>query len=780
MPRSRRLTPLFLAFLGGLSSCGQPEPAQVQEEQLHAVSEATLDEVDFAPVFIGRVNFKYPMPGIIDAAHMDALRADLTKANRGLSPTFRFLKCEAVGALPETKDNKQCGYLVDPSASGYQDGASFEFLVLSFDRARNELCMTDVPGCAPHQAVRVAGWNRGVQRSALYVSGEPLPTLAFVQILPREKEKPQEPFLVPAGKMAFVDGIRNKVGEFVGAPGEPVHNLLALSAKWEKVTRDKDLVEARWDAGRTVFFGWTALNGLGTAANAAAPLLARGTAVCRLVVAKAVWGMVVGTTGAWSSVVEVLQLRKHRDMLPAGSDEWRRVNLAIAVANAGTLFNVVDLGANLGPKIMKGAFRTLAHFRVMSEVARFRNTTIKALPPEVVAQWANQVDSEFARIVDYSLDMPKAHQPATTATQGVPFLVSKITSKLRMAAGKIPFGKLLSRPRILCVTGSCDFGFMRFIREAGRLHEPIDNATRIKVIKDVPIDDILSAPGHKELRNPAAVKEISEIIRKSHLERNDFGAAFVSGKEPIILGVYTNVDESGHVWVRAVECLDGNHRLAGGLHSGVWKTIDDIPEGAVQIRVNGWNSSGQAFERWIPYDIAAHPESKIQGWWEVQGPFVKGRTAAIPGGVASIDSEIPQQFRGVRMFEVLKRSFERIGATLGGGLDDISTPPAHFLGLAGGGLVPFLPGIAGKITETGKATANRQTVLKLRPVDSAQLADGEKCVLAKNKTIGFRSRWDAGSQHLALDVDVPTSDCPTFAAGRTIYVFVPHFNFAAR
>jgi len=98
------------------------------------------------------------------------------------------------------------------------------------------------------------------------------------------------------------------------------------------------------------------------------------------------------------------------------------------------------------------------------------------------------------------------------------------------------------------------------------LHLPISYKERLKVMKDYPLASIRCAPGHTELRCPPAVLSIGKAVSS--------GQTFKSEKdEPILLNVYTSVDNSKQVKVDGVECLDGNHRLAGCLTTANDATI---------------------------------------------------------------------------------------------------------------------------------------------------------------------------------------------------------------
>ncbi len=188
------------------------------------------------------------------------------------------------------------------------------------------------------------------------------------------------------------------------------------------------------------------------------------------------------------------------------------------------------------------------------------------------------------------------------------------------------------------------------------LHENISNEARINLLKAVYIADILSAPGHAQLREPQKVVLIADQIRNG----NEVGFE----DEPIVIGVFTDLISGSSVKVRSIEVLDGNHRLAGGLLSGKWKQIGNIPSSYLKILVNGWVAGGSGEQpRWIPLEVAEKSSIPKNEWFRVPDEWgAKGPTAQVSGRISSIDSVIPSQYRGVPMKEVLTISLRRINA----------------------------------------------------------------------------------------------------------------------
>jgi hypothetical protein len=180
-----------------------------------------------------------------------------------------------------------------------------------------------------------------------------------------------------------------------------------------------------------------------------------------------------------------------------------------------------------------------------------------------------------------------------------------------------------------------------------RLHQDIDSGERLALIRACPIAEIVSAPGHRQLRSPEAVRAIALQI-----ERGAWAEVF---RQPVLLGLFTR-EEHGAVLLRAVECLDGHHRLLAALLSGRWRTLGDLPAGALDLRVNGWPAGGfQSEGRWIPLEVAEASTLPRDAWFEVPEEWgAKGRTAQIPGSVSSLDPVFPESERGVPLGTLLR------------------------------------------------------------------------------------------------------------------------------
>ena len=203
----------------------------------------------------------------------------------------------------------------------------------------------------------------------------------------------------------------------------------------------------------------------------------------------------------------------------------------------------------------------------------------------------------------------------------------------------------------------------QLVHDADQLHRNISQAKRYDIVKDFPVKQITSAPGHHDLRSPEAMVGMARRMAERNTSR------IFDGNDKIQLNVFTRVVDR-HVEVRSIEVQDGNHRLAAGLHAGKWNTIADIPREYLDIEVNGYDTHGVQHPRWIPLEVARESALRDDQWFEVPeewGP--KGPTAQVSGGVSSQDAVVPEQFRGVPLDEVVDRSLERVAHARDGGGD---------------------------------------------------------------------------------------------------------------
>lgn len=96
--------------------------------------------------------------------------------------------------------------------------------------------------------------------------------------------------------------------------------------------------------------------------------------------------------------------------------------------------------------------------------------------------------------------------------------------------------------------------------EADVLHRNVSTKERIKTIHLIRLSDLLCAPGHTSLRNPPSVHALSDRIRSG---------GDLLDLEPVVLNAFTKTNPDKSVRLVAVQCMDGNHRLAASVLAGV-------------------------------------------------------------------------------------------------------------------------------------------------------------------------------------------------------------------
>lgn len=183
------------------------------------------------------------------------------------------------------------------------------------------------------------------------------------------------------------------------------------------------------------------------------------------------------------------------------------------------------------------------------------------------------------------------------------------------------------------------------IMNVDHLYQDITNAERLEVIREFPISEIVSAPGHTSLRNPDAVGSLIEGIECGRIDQ--------LFHEPILIGIFIRKGDFG-LCLRHIECLDGHHRLLAALVCAAWNQIGDLPPNSIDTRVNGWRAGGFGpEERWVPLDVVRRSRLNDQDWTEVSTERgAKGRTARISGTISSLDTVFVPADRGVPLGEL--------------------------------------------------------------------------------------------------------------------------------
>jgi len=177
------------------------------------------------------------------------------------------------------------------------------------------------------------------------------------------------------------------------------------------------------------------------------------------------------------------------------------------------------------------------------------------------------------------------------------------------------------------------------------------NEERVNLIRDFPVRDIVSPPGHSVLRSRDAMLNMSAMF-----SGGDFQQLM---SEPIVLNVFPEQTVDGLPGALSVQCVDGTHRLVAGLNANVWRAIGDIPSEILEVWIEGW-AAGEASgprPRWIPLNVAR--DSSISDWVDVSAhPKARGPSAQIPADIRNDSVRIPCRHRGVRIGTVLKITLE--------------------------------------------------------------------------------------------------------------------------
>jgi hypothetical protein len=248
--------------------------------------------------------------------------------------------------------------------------------------------------------------------------------------------------------------------------------------------------------------------------------------------------------------------------------------------------------------------------------------------------------------------------------------------------------------------------------DAFRRLDPVENAilhsahatigNRRRAIAKIETPDVMSAAAHMDLRDPKKVFFFARMIKianeadKHSAQDRETAAALMKkfAEAPITINVFTSVKD-GKVRVDHVECVDGNHRLVAGIIAGKWRSISDIPEEFLDIRVNGSrtsnrpNGSAEKDLHWLPAKIANESKFK-EKFQEISASEFEQRVAnnsgrydanllgvneffhvpahyGASGASIAIRPEIPSShsgmgsFTGVPMWQVVRRTFIRDG-----------------------------------------------------------------------------------------------------------------------
>jgi hypothetical protein len=202
-------------------------------------------------------------------------------------------------------------------------------------------------------------------------------------------------------------------------------------------------------------------------------------------------------------------------------------------------------------------------------------------------------------------------------------------------------------------------------RHALEIREEIIRAA----IADFPIGQVISGPGHHDLRSPATVLVIAD-----QLARN----GRIDVADPAVLNVKVTELSPDRYEIEAVECQDGNYRLAAYLLEGKRATLGQLPADQIRVKVNGWTREGDFKPHGVPREVVTAAGTHDIPWTDITGkPGTRGPTVEIPDDIFSNDWRIDPAMRGVPIRETLRRSMVRVKHSVDDALGRLSGRPAN-------------------------------------------------------------------------------------------------------
>ncbi|MCC7440975.1 MAG: nicotinate-nicotinamide nucleotide adenylyltransferase [Bdellovibrionales bacterium] len=185
---------------------------------------------------------------------------------------------------------------------------------------------------------------------------------------------------------------------------------------------------------------------------------------------------------------------------------------------------------------------------------------------------------------------------------------------------------LLKAPRGQPLDHLSDLVSAQQIRNAFRQVGPVQEASEAtwrEALRQLAIDRLVAAPGHRILRNRAQVENLTRYIRESG------GGDFAH--DPVLINIVT--DSSG--LVRSVDLWNAHHRCVAYMRAGA-RTFGEIPAGNLRILRNGRTAWGEDWSHYVPsagVDLQALPE-----WVRVPiSSEVRAGTLALPGALANFE-----------------------------------------------------------------------------------------------------------------------------------------------
>lgn len=150
---------------------------------------------------------------------------------------------------------------------------------------------------------------------------------------------------------------------------------------------------------------------------------------------------------------------------------------------------------------------------------------------------------------------------------------------------------------------------------------------KLQILGDLPIENIIAAPGHRQLRNIKQVNGLTKYIKDS--DGGDFS------HDKILLNVITDAEGK----IKSVDLWNAHHRLVAYLEAGKDK-IGQLKERNVEILVNGVKSDGRKWGHYL--------SSGGVDWRSINGFSVVPAGGDIRIGTISVDGALSNLELGSR------------------------------------------------------------------------------------------------------------------------------------
>lgn len=129
-----------------------------------------------------------------------------------------------------------------------------------------------------------------------------------------------------------------------------------------------------------------------------------------------------------------------------------------------------------------------------------------------------------------------------------------------------------------------------FSLHLSKIFESSSLKERFSVLQNFPVADIMAAPGHRILRNPAQIAALTESIKKNKVNFS---------QDKILLNIITTDDGT----ILSVDLWNAHHRLVAYLNANEKNphfTLGKIPEEYLEILVNSKRANGEQWAHFLP------------------------------------------------------------------------------------------------------------------------------------------------------------------------------------